>query len=107
MNIIKGLSTLCTMMIFNDTFINFFSSSHPINTIDEAKEIGTQIIKKKYPFIDLNNEYKIFVNEYNEYWSIICARHTNGHMWKGGFPVINIRKINGKIISSSSGFLEK
>ena len=97
MNIIKGLSTLYTMIIFNDTFINFFSSSHSINTIDEAKEIGTQIIKKKYPFIDLNNEY----------WSIICARHTNGHMWKGGFPVINIRKIDGKIISSSSGFLEK
>ena len=102
MDIIRGIGTLFNMLIFNDQSINLFSKSRPITTSQEALEIGTQIMKRKYPFRNLDR-YTIRVSDRGDFWAVFYALidPNTGRMMKGGGgPSVSIRKSDGKIITS-------
>ena len=60
MDILKGIATLCTMAIFSDPCINLFNGSHPVTT--QAIEIWSRIMKRKYPFHNLDR-YEIRIGD--------------------------------------------
>ena len=102
MDILKGIVTLCTMAIFNDPCINLFSGSHPVSTPEQAIEIGSRIMKRKYPFRNLGR-YEIRLGDRGDSWAVFYALIdvNTGRMLKGGGgPSVTIRKSDGKIITS-------
>ncbi len=70
MDILKGIATLCTMVIFSDLCINLFNGSHPVTT--QAIEIGSRIMKRKYPFRNLDR-YEIRIGDRVDSWAVFCA----------------------------------
>ena len=102
MDILKGIATLCTTLIFSDPFINLFSGSHPVTTKEQALEIGSKIMRRKYPFRNLDR-FTILVDDHVDSWAVCCALinvNTGRRLKGGGGPLVRIRKSDGKIIES-------